>query len=207
MKLKELFSILPNLELLHIKEDFATDPAITIPDFNPRYSKIVGTYDGKDVWGSRFFGPDHDAYGFADKDQVLAFVVIGSDKNAKYDAYPIERIWTDPSQHGKGYATALILFLTQKLKVKLLIDKNEKLTQDSWDWLIKGVEKKRLNAIDVKTNKIVKLTKLKKELKQKQLTSTALIIESTSTLATLFGTGYRILKEMPSIISENSYYE
>jgi hypothetical protein len=25
MKLKELFSILPNLELLHIKEDFATE--------------------------------------------------------------------------------------------------------------------------------------------------------------------------------------
>jgi GNAT superfamily N-acetyltransferase len=206
MKLIELFTLLPDNEIFFLKEDFASDPAITIPSFKARYAKVVGTYDGLEVWGSRFFGAEHDTYAFREKNTTLAFVVVSS-KKSEFDAYPLERIWTNPKHLRKGYATALILFLTQKLHNKLLISKDDKLTQDSWGWLIKSVEKNRLKVLDVETKELVSIEKLKNELNQKQHTSTSLIIETTMGSIELFGTGYRILREMPIIITENSFYE
>jgi hypothetical protein len=206
MKLIELFTKLPDAEIFHLKEDFINDPLITMPKFKPRYAKVVGTYDGREVWGSRFFGAEHDIYAFREKNATLAFVVVNSREN-EMGAYPLERIWTNPKHRSKGYATALILFITQKLGNKLIIQKDEPLTQDSWDWLIKSVEKNRLKVVDVETKKLVKVEKLKMELNQKQHTTTSLIIETTMQSKKLFGTGYRILSEGAAIITERSFYE
>lgn len=146
MKLNELFNS-PNL----LKDDFAIGIMDQDPDFNPKWSKIVGTIDGRDVWGSRCFGDNLDVFAFRTNEICEAYVVI---KNIELSgALPLVRVWCKPSLRGKGLISALLGFVTKKMNNKIIVTKDEPITKDGKDWLIKLIKNPsgfKITAIDGK---------------------------------------------------------
>lgn len=140
MKLEQLFQQLP--------EDYGNLPQPNIPAFDPRYSKVVGQFDGLDIWGSREF-KGCDTYGILDDDHVpLAICRIELTANL-----PILReLWTNDSHRGKGYATILILFLLRKLNIKLHIPATEVVSDDARSFIIKGLKFHKFKAYDIAGN-------------------------------------------------------
>lgn len=160
MKLAELFDC-PSLKAANeimAAEDFAIGISDQLPDFNPRWAKVVGTADGRDVWGSRCFGDEIDVFAFRTENKCDAFIAL-SNTDIK-GAQPLMRVWCAPAERGKGLTAALLGFVTKKLKNKLLVAKKEPLTKDGKDWLIKliknprgfiftTVDGKQVNPVDV----------------------------------------------------------
>lgn len=201
MRVADILCAMPEMTLMH--EDFAVHPAITIPDFNPRYSKIVGTMDGLDVWLTRFFGEKYNTFAYKDGEQAIAFVVVESLPTDS--AYKLVRIWSDSKHRGRGLVTALILFLTKKLNMRLLLQNDEPLTDDGWDWLIRAVHHNKIKAFDASTSQQLNAKQLKQDRKlQKKTggkTDLSIIIERDISRFPLFGSGgYRQLNEMIYVI-------
>jgi GNAT superfamily N-acetyltransferase len=128
MKLLELFQKLP--------EDFAIRPLgiansrpKNIPSFDPAYSKVVGTFDGKDVWGSRE-KRGYEIFGFKVNDNVVSYCIIGEEEVSP-GVQEFRELWTDDNYRGRGLGSGLILFLTKKIKIKLLLNKNEIVSPDA----------------------------------------------------------------------------
>lgn len=120
MLLAELFQRLP--------EDHGMLPNANIPSFDPRYSKVVGKFDGYDIWGSREL-PGFDTFGIIENNYVVAICRIGAD--GKDGVHSFHEVWTAPNRRGQGFATILMLFIIRKLGIKLLINKDEVVSDDS----------------------------------------------------------------------------
>lgn len=123
MKLEELFL-----------EDYALsfNMGDELPDFKDRqYSKRIGTMNGNEIWGSRFYGADFDAYGILDDNKNPLAVLIIQTYQKLYNGkkcQQIEKIWVDKNNRNKAYATSLIGFVIRKLKTPLI--SNRLLTDD-----------------------------------------------------------------------------
>ena len=129
MLLKELFQILP--------EDYGTLPVPNIPSFDPKYSKVVGKFDGYDIWASREI-PDNDVFGIRDVNgDVLSTCRIASDGIDKVHVF--EEVWTREDQRGKGLATILLLFLMRKIGIKLLLKHDAIVSDNSRGMIWKGL--------------------------------------------------------------------
>lgn len=140
MLLKELFSKVP--------EDFAMRPLGSgvpqnIPTFDPRYSKVVGTQDGQDVWGSRE-KRNFEIFGFKDKDEVTAYIII--EENTTDGAHALRELWVNPNHRRKGYGTGLILFLTRKIGIALLLKADEIVSPDARSVILKCIQDKLVKA-------------------------------------------------------------
>lgn len=140
MQLCELFTVLP--------EDYGRLPAIppNKPTFDPKYSKVVGTFDGVDIWGSRELR-GYDIFGIRDETSVLAYLVLSnSERNG---AIPMRELWTSPTARGHGYATILLLFVLRKLRQRVLLSHDEVISDDARSFILKGVAANKFKAYSV----------------------------------------------------------
>ena len=177
--------------------------AVTLPDFNPRYAKIVGTMDGLDVWLTRFFGEKYNTFAFRDGEELLAFVVVGS--SSTHDAYPLVRMWASPNHRGRGLTTALVMFMTKKLNTRLVIRADEPLTDEGWNWLIKAVQRNKVKAINAATGTALTADDIKSDkMKQRNTgakTDLSVVIERDVSRYDLFGSGgHRQLNEVVYVV-------
>lgn len=124
-------------EIVKVKEDFAIDIPKQFPDFDPKYSAIVGSIDAREVWGSRCW-KNKDVFAFRTNDKVDAFIAI--DSSNENGPYYMNRAWCDESLRGKGLITALLGFFTKKLQNKLYITDDEPLTPDGFNWIYKLIK-------------------------------------------------------------------
>ena len=116
MKLIELFQQVP--------EDFAVRPISgarnhphNLPTFDPAYSKVVGTFDAVDIWGSRE-KKGCETFGIKDGDTVAAYLII-SENDVRPGTQQLREIWVAEAYARRGYASALLLFVLKKLHAKL----------------------------------------------------------------------------------------
>lgn len=140
MKLSELFTLLP--------EDYGRlplDPP-NKPTFDPKYSKVVGTFDGMDIWGSREI-PGFDVFGIRDSGGlVLAYIIMSSDSGS--DAHRLRELWTSTIARGRGYATILLLFVLRKLNRRLLLSHDEVVSDDARSFILKGAVANKFKVYD-----------------------------------------------------------
>lgn len=202
MKLRDIFSAMPTQSTFH--EDYAIDAAITFPDFNSRYAKIVGTFDGLDVWDTRFFEPNHHTFAFRNESgKAIAFVVI--EENMFNGAHPLVRMWSDKEHRKRGLITALILFITKKLQLRLIIKSDEPLTDQGRNWLVAAVKSNKIKAINAATNRPLTIDDVTKDIENRKSINThtdlSVIIESGKSRYPLFGSGgHRQLNEMIFVV-------
>jgi hypothetical protein len=192
MLLRDLFHSPP----LH--EDFINKAFIDEPDFSPRWSKIVGTIDGRDVWGSRCWGEHLDVYAFRDDESLEAFIVIDT------SVTPHALVRISSNIKGKGLVTTLLGFVTKKLGNHLIIAKSEMMSADGQEWLKKLILNPHGFEIhDGHGNKILPSQiddELKKAKSSKQPGDLEIFIENQRSLP-LWGTGYRIMNEMSQTLT------
>lgn len=198
MKLSDLFSTIPDDELKVIHEDIA-DGFLPkqLPDFDPRYSKIVGTMDGHDVWASRFY-PGHHVFAFRTNEEVLAYIVIRDQLHI--GAHPLTQVWSRQTKDTAGMATALVLFLLRKLQFKLIVTSDELLTPWGQTFLIRNIDRNIFKAQDATTHAAVTGEEVKRNLanvkQTKEPSDMAIILEGWRIKYPLYGTGYRQLPEL-----------
>ena len=141
MKLAELFDSPPIIEQRDwagkLIEDFALPITQELPTFDPRWSKIVGTIDARDVWGSRCW-KGVDVYAFRTGSTLDAFIAVKTRKVG--GALPLVRVWCDPNQRRRGLISALLGFVTKKMHNRVIVVKKELLTPDGIEWLVKLVK-------------------------------------------------------------------
>lgn len=197
MKLKDMLPLLTN-------EDYAFSYGMPPePQFDPKYAKVIGTFDGKDVWGSRFI-PDHHVIAFRTNEILDAYIIV--EDTLVHGAHPIVRVWSRGGKERSGYITALILFLLRKLHVKLLIKSDEALTPEGWNLLVRSIQRGRFTAKDAATGKTVDKEHLNQDriLQQTVRTPLSLILESYKSKYPLFGTGYRNVWEKVEVIGDET---
>ena len=102
-------------------------------DFNSsnviQNSELAGDIDYCDVW--MFAGRGQQMYYFKSDDKIDAFVVIEDNPTDGY--YHLRGVNNISKKH--GHVTALIGFLTHRLKMKLKISKFEQLSTLGFSWL------------------------------------------------------------------------
>lgn len=104
--------------------------------FDVAYSRPVGTFNGLEVWGSKYFGKKYDLYGILNKERdVLAWALFDSEINSGYSTFV--RAWVSPTERGKNHTLTIINFLTSKGKEKIIIDKHEETSSSSRRMLVK----------------------------------------------------------------------
>jgi GNAT superfamily N-acetyltransferase len=130
MELFELFKRLPE-DYAHRTVAGPDDRPHNKPKFDPRYSKIVGTFDNKDVWGSKEI-KGYDIFGFRDGEKTIAYVIL-DEREVKPNTQEFKELWTDSNYRRKGLASGLILFLTTKCKTNLLLSPVELVSDDARD--------------------------------------------------------------------------
>jgi spermidine/putrescine-binding protein len=204
VKLQDLFECIPS-DLALMNEDYATDINMReLPDFNPRYAKVVGTFDGMDVWLTKYFS-GYLTFAFRTGETLDAFIIL---KDEQYkDAYPLTRIW---SSGKKGYVTALILFLLRKKHIKLILSHDEPLTDDGWRWLSNSIIRNKFKIKNANTGLPVSYEDIINDKKHiitsDESSPLEVILESHKSREKLFGTGYRQLPEMIYVIGDPDIY-
>ena len=182
MLLKELF--------LSIPEDYAFRPVhgddkkpTNLPTFDPMYAKVVGTQDGKDVWGSRE-KKAVEIYGFKDDNEVLAYLCL-SEESTTSGAYDLRELWVSPKHRNQGLGSALILFLVQKLGLQLCLAKDEIVSDDARQVLWKLAERGKINVF--KNEKWLSSSELEAEFNDKSKNDSELVIKEMKRNVPLFG--------------------
>lgn len=122
MKLCELFNQIPEDYAMRTVAGSDSNP-LNLPKFDPRYSKVVGTFDGKDVWGSKET-KGYDTYGFRDGEKTIAYIIL-DERETKPDTQVFKEIWVNQNYRRKGLASGLVLFLTTKSKINLVLTPDE----------------------------------------------------------------------------------
>ncbi len=116
------------LKLLSMREDYHSMPLDDIPMNLPKFPKEcsikVGSMDGLDVFGSREY-TGWEVYGIKGDDGVCIAYIIISEREYGDKTHHFREIWVDKSMRGRGYASVLILFLLNKLKLKLYVPHDE----------------------------------------------------------------------------------
>ena len=205
MKLIDLFNQVPHyLELLH--EDFADSLEVRdFPKFEPHYSKVVGTFEGKDIWASRYY-PNHHVFGIIENNNLQAFITI--EDNLINGCHPLTRIWSKGGKTTVGYITALVMFVLRKVQLKLIIKDIEPLTQYGCNWLVKLVQRNRLTATNAITHNKLTSDEIVNDFNQsktnRECTTLAIILEGEKFDYPLFSLGYRTLSEKIQITGKNS---
>ena len=147
--------------------------AKSTPDFDQQCSKQIGTMDGLPVWASHCFGPEYLVIGFLVNNNIPAYIALSVTEYK--GAYPLVRMET--LQHSApGMIQALLQFCLRKMKWKIVVTKDEPLTQSGWNFLVRSVERGILTTIDTTTLQSVTAEQLKAACKQ-QTTDVEVFLE------------------------------
>ena len=175
MLLEELFQRLP--------EDYGSLPNANIPSFDPRYSKVVGKFDGYDIWGSREI-PNRDTFGIRDSDgSVLS--LCGIESNVVSGTHKLMELWTAPSQRGRGLATILLLFLMRKIQIKLLLAHDEILSADARLIILKGLTAGKFKATNTE-HELLSIDQIQSMFSVVTLTKFSVILTESKTQLEVF---------------------
>lgn len=163
-------------KLLKMVEDYHHMPLDDVPANLPKFpnecSMKVGSMDGLEIYGSREY-TGWEVYGIKDAGECMAYIVI-SEKEYGEKTHHFREIWVDKSLRGRGYASVLILFLLNKLKLKLYVPHDEIVSP-----MIRGALGKLFSSgkigIDVNTGREVEDV-----LKDYKKTADSLIIKTVS---------------------------
>ena len=123
-------------EIFKMDEDFAQSFEMTPSDdldkfIKPEYSAKIGTFDGYDIWGSRFYGEKLDTYCILGENNIPKALVVIQTKEKLYDGVKcqqIEKVWVDKNSRGKSLTTIILGFIVIKSKTNLI--SNKIVTQD-----------------------------------------------------------------------------
>lgn len=130
MKLKD---ILLNPEIHFLDEDnFVNVQNINHQEvsFDVAYSRPIGTFNGCEIWGSKYFGKKYDLYGILSKERnILAWCAFDIEMHPGYST--LIRAFVDPTARGNNHTLSIINFIVEKLKIKIMIDKDEPTSIDS----------------------------------------------------------------------------
>lgn len=112
------------LEITNEIEQVAAIPEDNLPVLDETNSKIIGTYDGLNIYSTTYY-VGHVAFCILNSNNnPIAYLVLRNDvtviDNIEY--FPSVRIWVESSERGKGLASILYAFVTQKLELNLLTD-------------------------------------------------------------------------------------
>jgi hypothetical protein len=155
MKLKDLF------------EDRAVGFEMTeLPDFSDSsLSKKVGTFDGYEIWGSRFYGSAFDTYGILDDGKAIAIIVISTKEQliAGIKFQEIQKIWVAEQHRGRALSACLIGFIVKKLHTSLSSGNN--LTDAGEKLLKKMIDQKsfKFSILDKADNQIKSMEQISKD--------------------------------------------
>lgn len=136
MKLCELFANNPIYDLG--EDNDITRQLLDKQDvsFDVAHSRPVGTFNGLEIWGSKYFGDKLDLYGILNKQRdILSWCLFDNAKNDPYLTF--NRAYTSPQYRGNDYTLTIINFLIEKIKAKIIIDKDEVTSPDSRRMLFK----------------------------------------------------------------------
>lgn len=131
----------------------------TFPDFLDNKTSIkLGTSEGFDIYGSRYYGEDLDAYGILSDDNKPIAIIVIKTKERVFDRLKfqeIEKLWVDPNHRGKALMISLINFVIRKQHTN--ISSGDKLTNDGKNLFQKIIDKK---SFDVEYVDLIKRQKL-----------------------------------------------
>jgi len=143
-----------------LKEDLAVPFEFKqLPDFtDPHYAGFQGTCDGYDIYGSRFYGEDFDAYGILDdKQKPIAILVIKTKEDVieRVKFQEIEKLWVDPAYRGKALMISLLNFVIRKAHTN--VSSGKRLTNDGKKLLAKIIKNKTFNVefVDFVRNQVL----------------------------------------------------
>lgn len=150
MKLKELFEQLINEDRAISFEFNEKD----LPDFTDvNTAKKIGTSENYDIWGSRYYGENLDAYGILDSENSpLALLIIETKEkliNGKR-GQEINKLWVRADHRGKALAMALLCFVIRKTKTALFVGS---LVSKDGEQLLKKIIDKKAFDVEVDDNK------------------------------------------------------
>lgn len=131
MKIKELFELRINYILNEdnkfIGSQVFADQEIS---FDIAHSMLVGSFNGLEIWGSKYIGPKYDIYGILTKDrEVLSWCIFDIEIHPGFSTFI--RAFTKKEHRGKDLVLTIINFMVEKSKEKILIDKDESTSTDS----------------------------------------------------------------------------
>jgi hypothetical protein len=86
------------------------------------YSKIIGTFDGFEIWGSRAYGDKMDTFCISENGIMpIAMVVISTDakiiNGQRFSE--IVKVWVHEKHRGKALIVCIIGFIVSKMKLAL----------------------------------------------------------------------------------------
>lgn len=201
MKLKYLFE---NNPIHFINEDnmFVGSQPLNKQkvSFDVAYSRPVGTFNGLEIWGSKYFGKNKDLYGILDNQRkVLAWAVFDNKLNPNYSTF--ERAWVEPSERGKDHTLTIINFLITKANEKVMIDKNEITSTDSRNlirkWMSYPPQKRHFNVSFFDSKGKIPSPDLDNILKDNTKNDVYIIFENTlNRELPRYGAGERILQDI-----------
>lgn len=203
MKLKDLFENNPISFLDEMVDNtFIGDQPLDKQDisFDVAYSRPVGTFNGLEIWGSKYFGKNKDLYGILDKQRnVLAWAVFDILKHSGYSTF--ERAWILPQERGKNHILTIINFLTSKSKEKIMIDKEEGTSSSSRKmfkkWFSLPPQYKRFSMSFYIDNKKIDEPDIEKVFQTGTVNDIYIIMEGIySTHQPRYGAGKRILNDI-----------
>lgn len=195
MKLCELFNKIPEDYAIRTIAGSDNNP-LNIPRFDPAYSKVVGTFDGKDVWGSKET-QGYDTYGFRDGEKTIAYVIL-DENETKPDTQIFKEIWVDKNYRRKGLGSGLILFLISKSKINLVLTPDELVSNDARDIFLALGKSRKIKIEDQDGN----LDTFEKILSDKTKNKYSLLIKEDPNQKKLFGSRM-ILKNGQSTFAES----
>ena len=134
MRLKNLF------ESTNIAEDHGRLFSPNIPKNEPTK---IGVMDGIEIYGSKEF-KGLDTISIRDESGILSYCHISDSLTDR--AFILKELWTRADQRGKGLATKILVFLLRKLNIKLLIAKDEILSDDSRKMILKSLQANQFKA-------------------------------------------------------------
>lgn len=146
------------MKLIDLFEERAVNfefPEKDLPDLR-NHSKIIGTFDGFEIWGSRTFGEKMDAYCISQNGITpVAMVIISTvAKNiSDTEFHEIVKVWVHEKHRGKALAISIIGFLVGKMK--LALTSGSLVTKDGEKLFKKMIERKSFKMAMIKDGSLV----------------------------------------------------
>lgn len=206
MRLKELFANNPihfidDIPLFEDNMFVGSQPFDKFQNvsFDVAYSRPVGTFNGLEIWGSKYFGGPYDLYGILDKQRnILAWVIFDIERHPGFSTFI--RAWVEPSERGKDHTLTILNFIVSKGKEKIFIDKNEQTSTDSRrlikKWLQYPPQKRHFDIKFFDSNGMIDNPNVEDILKPRTINDVYLILENTFNRdVPRYGAGRRVISE------------
>lgn len=158
------------MKLQELTEDYGILPN---PIQLPTLTKYVGTIENVDVWED-ITGKIGTILGVKEHEQTIAYIIF--EHKTIQNAHPLRYFWVDESQRGKGIGSLLLIFVLHNLNKKLMLTKDEIVTDGARSVILKAVQSNKIKVFC--DNKQLSYGELRKIFNILGETKTELILEA-----------------------------